>query len=79
MQTLQGMSFLNGASSFSVWKSTVYLVLGGLSLYYGANFLISGAISISREWGVSERVISISVVAVELAFGSSCIGNCCDT
>ena len=64
MQALQEHEFLNGASSFSVWKSTVYLVLGGLSLYYGANFLISGAISISREWGVSERVISISVVAI---------------
>ena len=47
-----------------VWKSTIYLVLGGLALYYGADFLINGAIAIAMEWGVTERVISISVVAI---------------
>ena len=50
--------------SYPVWKSTIYLVLGGLALYYGADFLINGAIAIAREWGVTERVISISVIAI---------------
>lgn len=50
--------------SYPVWKSTIYLVLGGLALYYGADFLINGAIAIARDWGVTERVISISVVAI---------------
>ena len=50
--------------SFPVWKSTIYLLLGGLALYYGSDFLINGAIAIAREWGVTERVISISLVAI---------------
>ena len=40
------------------------MVLGGFALYYGADLLINGAVSIAKEWGVSERVISISVVAI---------------
>ena len=50
--------------SFPVWKSTIYLLLGGLALYYGSDFLINSAIAIAREWGVTERVISISLVAI---------------
>tara|TARA_B100000609_G_C17072520_1_gene359876 strand:- start:154 stop:792 length:639 start_codon:yes stop_codon:yes gene_type:complete len=47
-----------------VWKSIIYLVFGGFALYYGADFLINGAIEIARDWGVTERVISISLVAI---------------
>ena len=55
--------FLEEVKSYP-WKSTTYLVLGGLALYYGADFLINGTIAIAREWGVTERVISISLVAI---------------
>jgi len=64
IQLTQEDEFLEEIKSYPVWKSTAYLVLGGFALYYGADFLINGAISIAREWGVTERVISISVVAV---------------
>tara|TARA_B100001115_G_C15824420_1_gene410298 strand:+ start:758 stop:1702 length:945 start_codon:yes stop_codon:yes gene_type:complete len=64
VQAAQDDEFLEKVKSYPVWKSTTYLVFGGLALYYGADFLINGAISIAREWGVTERVISISVVAI---------------
>lgn len=64
VQAAQEDEFLEEVKSYPVWKSTTYLVLGGLALYYGADFLINGAIPIAREWGVTERVISISVVAI---------------
>ena len=64
VQAAQEDEFLEEVKSYPVWKSTTYLVLGGLALYYGADFLINGAIAIAREWGVTERVISISVVAI---------------
>ena len=64
IQTLQEDDLLEEVKSFPVWKSITYLVLGGFALYYGADLLINGAVSIAKEWGVSERVISISVVAI---------------
>ena len=48
----------------SNWKSVLFLVLGGAGLYYGADLFINGAVDISTDWGVSDRIISLSVVAI---------------
>lgn len=45
----------------------VYLVLGALCLYFGSRLLVDGASGLARTLGVSERVISLSIVA----FGTS--------
>ena len=63
VQAAQDDVFFEQVKYYPVWKSTTYLILGGLALYYGADF-INGAISVAREWGVTERVISISVIAI---------------
>ena len=64
VQAAQDDVFFEQVKYYPVWKSSTYLILGGLALYYGADFLINGAISVAREWGVTERVISISVIAI---------------
>ena len=64
VQAAQDDVFFEQVKYYPVWKSTTYLILGGLALYYGADFLINGAISVAREWGVTERFISISVIAI---------------
>ena len=64
IQAAQDDEFFEQVKSYPLWKSITYLILGGLALYYGADFLINGAISVAREWGVTERVISISVIAI---------------
>jgi len=48
-------------------KLLVYLSLGAISLYLGSQWLVGGATGIARTIGVSERVISVSIVA----FGTS--------
>jgi cation:H+ antiporter len=48
----------------SNWKSVLFLVLGGAGLYYGADLFINGAVDIATDWGVSDRIISLSVVAI---------------
>jgi len=48
-------------------KLLVYLSLGAISLYFGSHWLVGGATGIARTIGVSERVISVSIVA----FGTS--------
>lgn len=64
LQAAQDDELLKEVVGYSLWQSFTYLLLGGVALYYGADFLINGAIAIAREWGVTERVISISVVAI---------------
>lgn len=41
-----------------------YLLAGIVGLRYGATFLIDGAVQLAESWGVSERVIGITVVSV---------------
>ena len=45
-------------------KIIVWLLLGGLALYYGAGFLVDGAKDIAKSMGVSEGVISITMIAI---------------
>ncbi len=45
----------------------IWLVLGGISLWYGSILLVDGAKSIALDLGVSEAVIGVSIVA----FGTS--------
>lgn len=45
-------------------KIIVWLLLGGLALYYGASFLVDGAKDIAKSMGVSEGVISITMIAI---------------
>ncbi len=42
----------------------VYLILGVLGLKYGADFVVDGAISIAELFGVSESIISITIVSL---------------
>ncbi len=52
---------------FPVWVSLVLLVISSGGLYFGATWLVEGAGSIAERFGVSERVISVTVIA----FGTS--------
>lgn len=52
------------ALSLQVWVSTAYLAGGLIALLAGANFLVSGAVSLARDAGVSEAYIGLTIVAV---------------
>ncbi len=47
-----------------LWKSLLALGLGGIALYFGSEGLIQGAVGLSRNLGISERVISLTMVSV---------------
>lgn len=48
----------------SNFKLIIWFIIGGVSLYFGAKWLVDGAIVIAQKIGVSEAVISVSVIAV---------------
>lgn len=51
----------------SLSKLMIYLTVGATCLYFGSRFLVDGASGLARMMGLSERVISVSIVA----FGTS--------
>ena len=55
---------MNSLSSISNFKIIIWLIIGGISLYYGADWLVNGAVSVANQLGMSEAVISVSLVAL---------------
>jgi len=50
--------------SFSWMKSIIYFIGGIVGLYFGSELLVENAVFISREFGVSERVIGVTIIAI---------------
>ena len=48
----------------SIVKSLITLISGGVFLFYGSEWFIDGAISLANSFGISERIIGITVVSV---------------
>ena len=48
----------------SIVKSLITLIFGGVFLFYGSEWFIYGAISLANSFGISERIIGITVVSV---------------
>jgi len=53
--------------SMKMSKILLFLLIGGTCLYLGSRLLVDGATVLARNMGVSERVISVSIIA----FGTS--------
>ncbi|WP_291787383.1 calcium/sodium antiporter [Cecembia sp.] len=47
-----------------LWKAVGLLVIGVGGLYYGSDLFVDNAVEISEIFGVSERVIGVTVIAV---------------
>jgi cation:H+ antiporter len=47
-----------------VWAHMIFILVGLALLIVGANFLVSGAITIAQRFGVSQVVIGLTIVAV---------------
>ena len=47
-----------------LYKTVLFLGLGGLALWGGSELLIKGAVGMASAYGVSERVIGITIVSV---------------
>ena len=48
----------------SMSQSFLYLIVGGFFLYLGSDWFISGAIDLAITFGVSERIIGITIVSI---------------
>ena len=44
--------------------SFYYLLIGGFGLWLGSETLVKGAVALAYDFGVSERIVSISIISV---------------
>ncbi|GMN10766.1 calcium/sodium antiporter [Croceitalea sp. MTPC9] len=47
-----------------LYKTVLFLGIGGVALWGGSEFLIDGAVGLASKFGVSDRVIGVTVVSV---------------
>lgn len=48
----------------SNFKIVLWLLIGGVALYAGSEFLVTGAVDLATTMGISERVIAVTMIAV---------------
>lgn len=48
----------------SNFKIIVWLLIGGVALWAGAELLVNGAVDVASMLGISERVISVTIIAI---------------
>ena len=48
----------------SNFKILIWLIISSLTLYFGAEFLVQGAVNLAKQINISEAVISVTLVAI---------------
>ncbi len=51
-------------SQMKMYLIFIFLIIGGAALYGGSELLIKGAVNVAKTFGVSDRVIAVTVVAI---------------
>ena len=47
-----------------LYKAVLFLGLGGLALWGGSELLVKGSVGLANNYGVSERIIGITIVSI---------------
>lgn len=47
-----------------LYKMVLFFIIGGVGLWAGSELLIEGAVNLAQDFGVSERVIGVTVISV---------------
>lgn len=48
----------------SIWLSIVYIIIGIIGLKFGGDFVVDNAVTISNALGVSQKIISLTIIAI---------------
>jgi cation:H+ antiporter len=44
--------------------SVVFIVIGGIGLYFGGKWAVDGAVALAGQWGVDDALIGLTIVAI---------------
>lgn len=53
-----------GVKAYPIWKCILFMLVGGVLVIKGSDFAVSGASEIARYFGMSERFIGLTIVAL---------------
>ena len=56
------------------WKIVSKLVAGVVGIYFGGKWVVNGAVSIAELWGMSEYLISATIIAVGTSLPELVVG-----
>ena len=51
-------------STTTNFKMIIWLLIGGVALYGGSELLVKGAVDIAKSFGIGERVIAVTMIAI---------------
>ena len=51
-------------SGKTFWRDVALLIVGIITLGFGSNFLVKGAVDLARIWGLSEALIGLTIVSI---------------
>ena len=60
---IDGMDVPENPSN-TMWRNIGLLIVGIITLGFGANFLVTGAVDLARIWGLSEALIGLTIVSI---------------
>ena len=60
---IEGMEIPEDQSK-NLFRHIGFLILGLISLAFGSEFLVSGAVDLARLWGLSEALIGLTIVSI---------------
>jgi len=60
---IEGMEIPEDSGKTS-WRDVGFLILGIVTLGFGANFLVTGAVDLARIFGLSEALIGLTIVSI---------------
>ena len=55
---------VSGTASSKLWLTILILLGGILALKFGSDLLVKGSVSLAQKWGMSERVIGLTVISI---------------
>jgi cation:H+ antiporter len=55
---------LNEEEMTPIYLTLIYLVIGGIGLWGGSELLIKGAVNLASQFGVSERIIGVTIISI---------------
>lgn len=61
---IEGDVDLNVVKKFPLWKGIGLFLLGVVGLYFGSELMVDNAVKISRTYGISERIIGVTIIAI---------------
>jgi len=55
---------INKEEILPIYLTLTYLVLGGVGLWGGAELLIEGSVNLANRFGISERIIGVTIISI---------------